>query len=469
MIRKKVVHDDSPPIVLSRSAGIAFRILLLSVVGYLSCHLLYAINALDCVDGCGPYHNSTSVVDLDGDGDLDVVLSNLRHETETIIWAGATLWINQGGGEFIPRRGDFGGPYTTAGDVDGDGDVDLVRLANDALQIHLNYGEQDRLRGDFRVWFAITPDDNSGYLGSFGSILGSHGSIRLGDLNNDGRLDAFVGGCCGLLMKENGVQHYYPSLAWVWINTLDENNNLIRRGQSLSALGDLPMRPALGDLDGDGDLDVYAAIQPPKKGGSYVSADRVLLNDGSGYFRDSGQRLAEAGQRPAEGGWLGNNSAGFYASLRGTVGRWAGNAAGSTAVALGDLDGDGDLDALVGKTSGVAVWINQGGAQGGQAGIFAGSGQHIPGDPTEAVFLADFDGDGYLDALVAGKSRAAIWWNDGQAGFRDSGQRLRYTERHGLGVGDFNSDGYPDVFSAAYDTEFHLWLNQGDGRLQEGS
>jgi len=53
----------------------------------------------------------------------------------------------------------------------------------------------------------------------------------------------------------------------------------------------------VADLDGDGDLDVFAAIQPPKKGGSYVSADRVLLNDGSGNFRDSGQRLAEAGRR----------------------------------------------------------------------------------------------------------------------------------------------------------------------------
>jgi hypothetical protein len=123
----------------------------------------------------------------------------------------------------------------------------------------------------------------------------------------------------------------------------------------------------------------------------------------------------------------------------------------------------------VGKISGAAVWINQGGAQGGQGGIFAGSDQRIPGGSTEAVFLADLNGDGHLDALVAGKSQAAIWWNDGQAAFRDSGQRLRYTERHGLGVGDLNGDSYLDVFSAAYDIEFHLWLNQGDGRLQEGS
>jgi len=55
-----------------------------------------------------------------------------------------------------------------------------------------------------------------------------------------------------------------------------------------------------------------------------------------------------------------------------------------------------------------------------------------------------------------------------QAGFLDSGQRLRYTERHGLAVGDFDGDGFLDFFAAAYDAGVHLWLNQGDGRLQEG-
>ncbi len=270
-----------------------------------------------------------------------------------------------------------------------------------------------------------------------------------------------------MLTREDGKQIYYPSTAWVWINLLEEDAQMISQGQigqSLSELGDLPMRPALGDLDGDGDLDVFAAIQPLKKGGSYIPADRVLLNDGSGHFRDSGQRLAATGQP-------GFYRGGVSASLRGLLRQWTDGApadqAGSTAVALGDLEGDGDLDALVGKTAGAVVWINQGGAQGGQEGVFALSGQRIPGGPTEAVFLADLDGDGAPDALVAGANRVAVWWNDGQAGFRDSGQRLGYTERDGLAIADFNGDGYLDVFSSAYNFGFHLWLNQGDGRLQE--
>ena len=71
--------------------------------------------------------------------------------------------------------------------------------------------------------------------------------------------------------------------------------------------------------------------------------------------------------------------------------------------------------------------------------------------------------------MVAGKTKASIWWNDGQGRFQDSGQRLRYTERDGLAVGDFNGDGFVDIFASGYDINFHLWVNQGDGRLVEGN
>ena len=72
-------------------------------------------------------------------------------------------------------------------------------------------------------------------------------------------------------------------------------------------------------------------------------ADRILLNNGNGAFVDSGQRLDNP--------------------------RKAGSAA-SGAVALGDLDGDNDLDAVVATSKGASIWMNQGGAQGGQTGIF---------------------------------------------------------------------------------------------------
>jgi hypothetical protein len=430
MVSKRVMPEGPRPTIPLRVVVITFLVLLLGWVGF----RFFYYNIIRCIDGCGPYHNSASVADLDGDGDLDVVITNLRHETETVFWAGPTLWFNQGGGEFSPGRIDLGGPSTALGDIDADGDADIVQLNSGHLVLYLNKGgAQGGKRGEFSP--LLMPSSRADV-----HSWPTPGTVVLGDLNNDGRLDALVAYCCSLLIdSQPGVKTFHPFLAWEWINTPDEKGRPLGHSQNLTSLGDMPMRPFLGDLDGDGDLDVFAAMLPPKAAGSYDSADRVLLNDGSGIFVDSGQRLVNA--------------------------RLAG-AAGSAAVALGDLDGDGDLDALVGETSGALAWINQGEAQGGQAGIFVAATQPIPGNPAEAVFLADLDRDGDLDALLAGKSQAAIWWNDGRAGFTDSGQRLRYTERYGLAVGDFNADGYLDVFAAAYDTEFHLWLNQGDGRLQ---
>ena len=119
--------------------------------------------------------------------------------------------------------------------------------------------------------------------------------------------------------------------------------------------------------------------------------------------------------------------------------------------------------------------------QGRQAGVFAYSGLRLGRGPIEDVFLADLDADGDPDAVVGGKAlasiwldtvtangkaQASIWLNEGQAGFRDTKQRLRYTERYGLAVGDFNGDGFLDLLAVG--TGYHLWLNQGNGRLQEG-
>jgi len=378
------------------------------------------------LDGCGPYHFSTSVADLDGDGDLDVLLSGGRHEGETIFWAGSILWTNQGGGNFTQHNPEWGGPSAAVGDVDGDGDMDVAQFGYSATLFLNQGGAQGGQTGEYRRGLELFPQKDP-----HNHTYNSPGWVVFGDLNNDGRLDLLVSYCCAMLADESdGAADFYHFLAWEWINGQDSRN--------LTALGDLPMQPTLGDLDWDGDLDIYAASLTPK-GGYYDTADRVLLNDGSGNFVDSGQRLENA--------------------------RLAG-AAGSGAVALGDLDGDGDLDALVAAAAGAAIWTNQGGAQGGKAGLFARSGPNLSRGPLEAVFLADLDADGDPDALVAGKEQASIWWNDGQVGFRDSGQRLGYTERHGLAVGDFNADGYLDVFAATGDA-FHLWLNQGDGRLQD--
>jgi len=255
----------------------------------------------------------------------------------------------------------------------------------------------------------------------------------LDDLNNDGQVDGVVAGCCGRLFTLDRDDDS-PNFSWLWINEWESSGRLSPHSSVLSALDGLAMRAAaLGDLDDDGDLDLFAAVIAPKRGRNTDPADRVILNDGSGHFTDSGQRLGESD---------------------------------STAVALGDVDGDGDLDALVGTGRGALVWINRGGAQGGQVGTFAFSGQKISGGQIKGVFLSDLDGDGDLDALIARRRQAAIWWNDGQAVFTRSDRRFRYSKQHGLAIGDFNGDGGLDIFAAAYSKDCRVWLNQGDGTFR---
>jgi hypothetical protein len=369
------------------------------------------------------FHNTTTLADFNGDGRLDVVVAHARYESESAIFAHTTLWTNQANGRFSPQRIAYHSS-AAAGDLDGDGHADLLLIDQTRLRIFENQGaRQEGETGPFRSRFSINPPGDHG----------TAGTVYMTDLDGDGDLDGFVAGCCSMALEDgNIIKIYIPSHAWVWRNSLNESPQPKFNTFSLKDLGDLRMRSAaLGDLDGDGNLDVFAAVLAPRLGGESGHPDLVLLNDGQANFTDSGQRL-------------GNRS--------------------STAVALGDLDGDGDLDALVGSSLDTLIWINQGGAQGGTSGQFELSEGALASGETTHVLLNDLDGDGDLDALVAGTRQARIWWNDGQGYFsRDNRQIFRFSTRHGLAVGDFNGDGHPDIFAGAYNYAYSLWLNHGDG------
>ncbi|MGI9627666.1 MAG: FG-GAP repeat domain-containing protein, partial [Longimicrobiales bacterium] len=83
---------------------------------------------------------SVALADIDGDGDLDVVVANGRH------WPQANeVFINDGRGRFLERH-QLGESWATTygvptGDLDGDGDIDIV-VANDRVEnrVFLNDG-----------------------------------------------------------------------------------------------------------------------------------------------------------------------------------------------------------------------------------------------------------------------------------------------------------------------------------------
>jgi hypothetical protein len=188
-------------------------------------------------------------------------------------------------------------------------------------------------------------------------------SPELADLDADGDLDVVVGAL-------DGTVRYYANLRNVASPLFVERTGT---ANPLGAVaGHLAAAPALADLDDDGDLD-------------------ALLGEADGVFRYFEN--------------TGNAAAAAFLERQGTANPLAGFDIGSYSTpALGDLDGDGDLDAVAGNNSGVFSYFRNTGsakkpafaAAGGSANPFAGI--HFPSGRVVPE-LADLDGDGDLDAI----------------------------------------------------------------------
>ena len=234
---------------------------------------------------------------------------------------------------------------------------------------------------------------------------------------------------------------------------------------------------ALGDIDGDGDLDAVIAND--------FQSGKVYLNDGDGVFSDSGQLLGD-NQTRSHAVQLGDLDGdgdldAFFTGLqqpnRVYINREglltdSGQALGESntrGVALGDIDGDGDLDAVVANFDQPdVVWLNDG--QGG----FTDSGQALSAFFTEDVALADLDGDGDLDAVLAnnmGQSNRVLI-NDGEGGFTDSGRAVGNGGSYCIAIGDVDGDGDLDILignavSAGGGQPDPLFLNDGDALFSD--
>ena len=363
-----------------------------------------------------PMCRAVALGDLDGDSDLDAFLANGRYEA----FESNTVWLNSGAGQFRDSGQRLGKPIDThsaaLGDLDADGDLDSFVGNGITCQMFENDGSG---RFTAHQWLG-TPADSGAWSWT----------VALGDVDGDGDLDAFAAGCCGSTRSSGAAKWFNRPYNMVWLN--DGAGNFQDSGQRLGMLGSKAI--ALGDLDGDGDIDAFVGNSHDTSGQDrHNQPNKIWLNDGTGQFSDSGQLLGGAETQ---------------------------------ALALGDVDDDGDLDAFVGNVGPNEVWLNDGGAQGGALGNFSSSGQALGNADTRVVTLADLDSDGDSDAFVGNKTTGEIWLNDGTGNFRDSRQSMRYSGKRVVALGDVDNNGTLDVFAGRYDHDYRVWYNDGSGRFR---
>jgi hypothetical protein len=94
---------------------------------------------------------------------------------------------------------------------------------------------------------------------------------------------------------------------------------------------------------------------------------------------------------------------------------------------------------------------------------FSDSGQELGSRRSTDIALGDLDGNGDLDALVGNEGQAQVWLNDGQGRFSPNGQELAIPSgwNMGLDLGDLDGDGDLDAFIVVATGPGRILLNQG--------
>jgi hypothetical protein len=189
----------------------------------------------------------------------------------------------------------------------------------------------------------------------------------------------------------------------------------------------VPNAIAAGDFNGDGTLDLAVA---DIGAGSLPGGVSIFLGNGDGTFRRGGSYLLNSG--------------------------------GGVGVAVGDFNGDGNLDVVAATISGASVLLGNG------DGTFQPAVNYTFGRTVTEIATADFNGDGTTDlaAVDAYNHSVTILLGNGDGTFAIGPSYTVAGAAESVAAGDFNGDGVPDLVTANNNGTVSVLLGNGDGSFQ---
>ncbi|MFN3753988.1 T9SS type A sorting domain-containing protein [Flavobacterium sp.] len=391
------------------------------------------------------------VFDLNNDGYKDIASFSNSHRTTTYQNSGAATF----GAPKYPAAANLSASAAMAGDIDGDGDIDLVTSSLGEGKIY---------------WYKNTNNIYSN------QIMVSHDAanakkVALADIDGDGHLDI-------VSISGPSTSGFVDKVSWY--KNLDGLGNFGPQINIPIGIYDSPDGLVVYDVDADGDMDIVTALTNWPSAG-----DKIVwyANNGSGGFAT--EQIIGAGPNGVsslknadidnDGDFdlvctsRSDNTIAWYQNLNGQGSFGPKIVITSTAlsvgdVAIADLDGDGDNDIAYVSNGSADDLLWQPNLGTGTFGATQVINSNIDSNGSNSVAAADIDSDGDIDIIV-GEATKTTWSENlyGQANFEPPKViSTTVTTITATQVMDADNDGDLDILQTSSGTNKVLWFkNQG--------